>query len=117
MFLRADGSLQPAGGRLVQADLAATLALIAEQGPDAFYRGAVAAAVAAAAAANGGILTTEDFAGYTTSEAAAVTCPYRGHLVLSAPPPSARGIIPCEMLNVLSGLDLAASRAPPPPPL
>ena len=43
-----------AGDRLVQNDLAATLALVAEKGPDAFYNGPIAAAVAAAAAAHGG---------------------------------------------------------------
>ena len=61
-----------AGDRLVQPDLAATLALIAEQGPDAFYRGPIAAAVAAAAAAHGGILTKEDFAALHVAEAAPV---------------------------------------------
>ena len=62
IFLRPDGSPYRAGDRLVQPDLAATLALIAEQGPEAFYRGPIAAAVAAASAAHGGILTKEDFA-------------------------------------------------------
>ena len=82
-----------AGDRLVQPDLAATLALIAEQGPEAFYRGPIAAAVAAAAAAHGGILTKEDFADYTVAEAAPVCCVYRGYLVYSAPPPSAGGTV------------------------
>src|SRR5205085_3095258 len=43
IFLRADGSPYRPGDRLVQSDLAATLSLIAEDGPDAFYRGPVAA--------------------------------------------------------------------------
>src|SRR5215207_9745803 len=60
IFLRPDGSPYRAGDRLVQPDLAATLALVAEQGPEAFYRGPIAAAVAAASAAHGGILTKED---------------------------------------------------------
>jgi gamma-glutamyltranspeptidase/glutathione hydrolase len=106
IFLRADGTPYRAGDRLVQSDLAADLALIAEQGPDAFYRGPIAASVATAAAAHGGLLTAQDFADYRVTEAAPVSCPYRGYLVLSAPPPSAGGIILCEMLNVLSGWDL-----------
>ena len=69
IFLRPDGSPYRAGDRLVQPDLAATLALIAEQGPEAFYHGPIAAAVAAAAAAHGGILTKEDFALYRIAEA------------------------------------------------
>jgi len=111
IFLHQDGSPYRAGDRLVQSDLAATLALIAEQGPDAFYRGPIAAAVAAASAAQGGILTTEDFAAYTVTEAPPVGCSYRRYKILSAPPPSAGGTILCEMLNVLSGWDLAASGA------
>jgi len=109
IFLRADGTPYQAGDRLAQSDLAASLALVAEQGPDAFYRGPIAAAVANAAAAQGGLLTARDFANYRVTEAAPVSCPYRGYLVLSAPPPSAGGIILCEMLNVLSGWDFDAA--------
>ncbi len=107
IFLRADGTPYGAGDRLVQPDLAKTLALIADTGPDAFYRGPIAAAVGRAAAARGGVLTAQDFADYTVSEAAPVTCSYRGYRVLSAPPPSAGGTVLCEMLNVLAGWDLA----------
>ena len=109
IFLRPVGSHYRPGDRLVQPDLAATLALIAEQGPDAFYRGPIAHAVAAASATQGGILTAEDVAAYTVTEAAPVGCAYRGYTILSAPPPSAGGTILCEMLNVLSGWDLAVS--------
>jgi gamma-glutamyltranspeptidase/glutathione hydrolase len=109
VFLRRDGSPYQAGDRLVQSDLAATLALIAERGADAFYRGPIAAAVAAAAAAQGGMLTQADFAAYAVTEAPPVACSYRGYTILSAPPPSAGGTILCEMLNVLSGWDIGAS--------
>jgi gamma-glutamyltranspeptidase/glutathione hydrolase len=109
IFLQPDGSPFHAGDRLLQPDLAKTLALIAEQGPDAFYRGPIAAAVAAASAAQGGILSTEDFVAYKLTEAPPIACEYRGYRILSAPLPSSGGTILCEMLNVLSGWDLAAS--------
>jgi gamma-glutamyltranspeptidase/glutathione hydrolase len=109
IFLRPDGSPYRAGDRLVQPDLAKTLALVAEQGPDAFYRGPIAAAVASASKAQGGLLSAEDFAAYTVAEAPPVTCAYRGYTILSAPPPSSGGVILCEMLNVLSGWNLAGS--------
>jgi gamma-glutamyltranspeptidase/glutathione hydrolase len=113
IFLRDDGTPYRAGDRLVQKDLATSLALIAEHGPDAFYRGPIAAAIAAASAAHGGLLTREDFAAYTVREAPPVGCAYRGHLVLSAPPP-AGGTILCELVNVLGGWDLGTSeRASP----
>ena len=109
IFLRPDGSPYRAGDRLVQPDLAKTLALIAEQSPDAFYRGPIAAAVAAASNTHGGALTAADFADYRVGEAAPITCTYRGHTILSAPLPSSGGTILCEMLNVLSGWGLAGS--------
>ena len=57
IFLKPDGGRYRPGERLVQPDLATTLALIAQRGPDAFYKGTIAEKVAAASAANGGILT------------------------------------------------------------
>jgi gamma-glutamyltranspeptidase/glutathione hydrolase len=109
IFLRGDGSPYQAGDRMVQSDLATTLALIAAKGPDAFYRGPIAAAVAAASAAHGGLLSVADFAAYKVGESAPVACGYRGYRVLSAPLPSSGGTILCEMLNVLAGWDLAAA--------
>jgi gamma-glutamyltranspeptidase/glutathione hydrolase len=109
IFLRPDGAAYRPGDRLTQPDLAATLALVAEHGPDAFYRGPIAAAIARAAAANGGLLTGDDFADYRVREREPVGCIYRGYRVVSAPPPSAGGTILCEMLNVLAGWDLAAA--------
>ncbi|MGE5269109.1 MAG: gamma-glutamyltransferase [Thiohalocapsa sp.] len=114
IFLRPDDVPWGEGDRLVQRDLAATLALIAQQGPQAFYDGPIAAAVAAAATAQGGVLRAEDFASYRAPEAAPVRCRYRGHTVVSAPLPSAGGTILCELLHVLSGWDLAASGAAAP---
>ena len=109
IFLRSDGKPFQAGDRLLQPDLAKTLALIAKQGTDAFYGGPIAAAVAAASARHDGILFAEDFVAYRATEAAPIACEYRGYRILSAPLPSSGGTILCEMLKVLSGWDLAAS--------
>ena len=108
IFLRPDGSLFEPGDRLIQTDLAATLELIAQQGPDAFYKGSIAAAVEKASTENGGILTARDFAAYTVTESGPLTCSYRGYRVVSAPPPSSGGTTMCEILNVLEGHDIAA---------
>ena len=108
-FLRPDGSHLEPGDRLVQSDLAATLELISQRGPEAFYKGPVAAAVEKASRENGGILTAGDFAAYTVTETAPVTCTYRGYLLVSAPPPSSGGTTMCEILNILEGDDIAAS--------
>ena len=109
IFLHPDGSRLEPGDRFVQTDLAATLELIAQQGPDAFYKGPVAAAVEKASSDNGGILTARDFAAYTVTEAAPLTCSYRGYVLVSAPPPSSGGVTMCEILHILEGYDIAAS--------
>jgi gamma-glutamyltranspeptidase/glutathione hydrolase len=106
IFLRPDGARFEPGDRLVQTELAATLDLIAQKGPDAFYKGPIAAAVEKASQQNDGILTTRDFAEYTVTETPPLTCSYRGYLLISAPPPSSGGTAICEILNILEGYDL-----------
>ena len=108
IFLRPDGTnLQP-GDRLVQTDLANTLAAISAAGADAFYHGHIPQTVAAAAKRDGGILTEADFAAYHVEETEPLRCSYRGVVVLSTPPPSSGGTTLCEILNILEGYDMAA---------
>jgi gamma-glutamyltranspeptidase / glutathione hydrolase len=52
------------GERLAQQPLAATLRRIAAEGPDALYRGQIAAGIALAISEGGGILTAQDLANY-----------------------------------------------------
>jgi len=96
------GDTIKAGDIRKQPDLAATLALIARDGPNAFYRGAIAQAIVAASNANGGILSTKDFASYYVNELQPVHCSYRGYDLISAPPPSSGGVTLCEILNIVS---------------
>jgi len=108
IFLHPDGSHFQPGDHLVQRDLAATLAAIAKQGPDAFYHGSIAAAVEKASRTDGGILTALDFALYTVTEGPPLSCSYRGYAILSAPPPSSGGTAICEILDILEGYDMKA---------
>lgn len=96
-----------AGDKLIQKNLAATLKLISEQGPDAFYKGSIADRVVAASAANGGILSKRDFESYTVAEDKPVRCNYRGYELMSAPPPSSGGTTICLILNIVEGYPLA----------
>ena len=102
IFLK-DGERYQVGDTIVQTQLANTLQLISDQGPDAFYKGPIADAIVAASEANGGILSKEDFENYTVSEYDPVTCDYRGYVVISSPPPSSGGTIICEILNIVEG--------------
>lgn len=95
------------GNLLVQKNLAATLKMISEQGPDAFYKGSIADRVVAASAANGGILSRQDLETYTVTEDQPVRCNYRGYELISAPPPSSGGTAICQILNIVEGYPLA----------
>ena len=96
------------GDRLVQADLGRALALIARDGPRAFYEGDIARRMVAASRAHGGIFTMADFANYKARELPPLECDYRGYHIISAPPPSSGGTVICETLNIDEGYDMAA---------
>lgn len=98
------GRVLAPGERLVQPDLARTLALIAEQGPKAFYDGPVAEALVAEMERGGGILTREDLRRYRPVWREPLVGTYRGHSLLAMPPPSSGGITLIESLNILEAL-------------
>ncbi len=106
-FQRADGTVPGPGDLLVQPDLANTLRLIAEQGSDAFYKGAIADLIAAEMARSGGLITKADLAAYTPRERPPIIGSYRGVRVISMPPPSSGGIALVQLLNILERFPLA----------
>ena len=106
-FSRADGTPLQEGDRLVQADLAATLSAIAEQGPRGFYEGPVADRLAAAVAKAGGIMTTDDLKSYQAVIRNPVRGSYRGYDIVSMPLPSSGGTVLVETLNILEGFPMA----------
>lgn len=107
-FFKADGSLYELGETWYQPDLAHTLELIQEHGQDGFYAGENAQRLAGFMAANGGIITEEDLANYAAVEREPIRGTYRGHEIVSMPPPSSGGVVLVEMLNILEGYDLQA---------
>jgi gamma-glutamyltranspeptidase/glutathione hydrolase len=104
-----DGAPFRAGERLVQTDLADSLAAIAKDGASAFYSGPIAAKMVAASRAHGGVFAGVDFAAYKARVMAPLECDYRGYHVISAPPPSSGGVVVCETLGVLAGYDIGAA--------
>src|SRR6516162_6102302 len=105
IFFTPDGVLAP-GATLVQRDLADTLSAIAQDGPQAFYRGAVADKLVAAIRAAGGIMTREDLERYRPIERTPTFGSYRGYRIVSMPPSSSGGVALVEMLNILEGYRL-----------
>jgi len=105
-FLKSDGSNYKEGEVFVQKDLAKTLRLIAQKGPDAFYKGEIAELIAKDMSANGGIITKEDLAKYKPIWREPVKGTYRGYDIISMSPPSSGGTHIIQILNVLEGFDL-----------
>ena len=103
-----DGQPFLPGDTLVQADLAATLERVRDQGRDGFYAGTTARLLAEEMERGGGWITEEDLARYQAVEREPVVGSYRGFDVISMPPPSSGGVALVEMLNLLEGYDLAA---------
>ena len=83
-----DGQLPVVGSHLANADLAHTLALLAQHGRDGFYRGPVAAAIVAASAQGGGALTLDDLAHYEARLVEPIGLDFRGYRLLASPPPT-----------------------------
>ena len=100
-----DGHAPPAGTMFRQPDLARTLRLIADSGPDVFYRGQIADSIVAEMQRGHGLITRNDLAGYRTKWRAPIQVTYRGYTVYSMPPASSGGVTMGEMLNMLEGYD------------
>jgi gamma-glutamyltranspeptidase/glutathione hydrolase len=95
------------GDHLIQTDLAKTLQLIADAGPDAFYAGPLADLLVAEMARGNGLITKADLANYRAQIRTPLHGAYRGYEIIGAPPPSSGGTCLIEMFNILENANLA----------
>src|SRR6185295_18109309 len=95
------------GERFVQADLATTLARVARDGAEEFYRGATAQRIAEAAAAAGSPLAAADLAEHRADWVEPLRMRYRQGEAVSLPPPT-QGFAALAILALLEGFDVAA---------
>ena len=102
-----DGAPLKRGDLLVQKDLAQSMRLIAQQGAKAFYEGAIAQKIAAEMAPHAGAVTLQDLREYKVAEREPVRGTYRGHEVVTMPPPSSGGTHLVQILNMLEQWPLA----------
>ena len=103
-FLPGD-SAPPPGTVWRQPDLARTLQLISDSGPDVFYRGQVADLIAAEMQRGGGLVTKDDLRRYRPKWRTPIQLRYRGYTIYSMPPPSSGGVTMGEILNIMEGYD------------
>ena len=101
VFFPANGEPPGVGETLRQKNLAWTLGEIRKNGPDAFYRGAVAEKIAAYMEKEGGLITRRDLESYSPVTRKPSVGNYRGYRIHSMPPPSSGGVHLVQMLNIL----------------
>lgn len=102
------GGKAPAFGDVIKLpELAQSYRLIAEDGRDGFYCGAIAKEIDRFSRANGGYLTLNDFTRHTSEWIDPVSTNYRGYDVWELPP-NGQGIAALQMLNLLEPYDLKA---------
>ena len=106
IFLHEDGSAPKLGETLVQSDLANTLETIARDGEAGFYRGPVADKIASAVQSGGGRMAAADLAEYQALVRPAIKGTYRGHEIVSMPPPSSGGAHVVQILNLMEGFPI-----------
>jgi gamma-glutamyltranspeptidase/glutathione hydrolase len=105
------GQFYKEGELFRQPELATTFARLQRFGPNEFYEGETARLIVADMKRNNGLMTMEDLRGYVAKERAPVRGNYRGHEIISMPPPSSGGAVLIEMLNILEGFDLQKMEA------
>ena len=101
IFLKPDGSAYQIGETFRQPLMAETLARIAKDGADEFYKGDMAREIANDMQKNGGWITYDDLANFPDPKIVpAIKSTYRGHDVISLPPPFG-GWVMLQILNLL----------------
>ena len=97
----------PAGTRLRRPDYAASLRLIAREGPAALYGGRLGKAFADFMRATGGLIDEQDLAAVRPVTRGPIRATYRGYEIVGPPPPSSAGVHIAQMLGILEGFDIA----------
>ncbi len=100
-FLDGDGKAWQVGTVHTQPALARTLQAIADHGPDAFYKGAIAQDMVETLQGHGGLQTLADFAAARGEYVKPISTEFRGRTVYECPP-NGQGITALLIMNILS---------------
>ncbi len=103
------GGRVPSEGELFRnPELAWTYKQIAQSGPAAFYKGAVATKILATSTSHDGTMTAADLAEFDGEWVDPISTTYHGWTVYELPP-NGQGIAALEMLNIMETFPLAAA--------
>lgn len=108
IFLR-ESRAPAVGTRIVQKDLARSLQQLAERGMAGFYQGEPAQRLMQGVRGGGGIWSLEDLANYRVAVRQPLINTFGDVRIITAPPPSAGGVVLLEALKILEHFDLAAA--------
>ncbi|TDH24238.1 gamma-glutamyltransferase [Segetibacter sp. 3557_3] len=95
------------GDTLFQKDLAKTLRRISDKGSAGFYEGETARLIVAEMQRGKGVITLNDLKSYRAKERPALIFNYKGHEVITMPPPSSGGVLLMQMLKMVEKRPLA----------
>lgn len=88
-----DGNMPQIGERLFLPEFGEAIERLAQDGPDPFYTGEVAATISDYICEHGGTITREDFAAYSVEDRVPGETEYRGRRIITNPPPSSGGLL------------------------
>ena len=94
------------GEQLRQPELAQSLKLISSKGTAGFYEGTTAHQIMALMKSQGGLIDYRDLTDFTAPWVEPVKGVFRGHTVISMPPPSSGGITLLQILRLIEPFDL-----------
>ncbi len=80
--------------------MARAFRLLAEKGPEVFYKGEIAAAILKTSQGQGGTISAEDLASFSSEWVQPISTEYRGWRVYELPP-NGQGMAALEMLNIM----------------
>lgn len=89
------------GDTLKQPELAATLRRIRDKGQAGFYEGETARLIVEEMKRGNGIISLADLKTYKAKERKPLVFTYKGHTIISMPPPSSGGILVWQMLKMV----------------
>lgn len=102
-----DGKPPALGEVFRNPEYARALELIARQGENAFYRGAIASAILKTSNDLGGVMTAADLSQYQAQWVQPISTTYRGWKVYELPP-NGQGMAALEMLNIMERFPLGS---------
>jgi len=95
------GRVPAIGEKFSNPELAKTLRLLADKGPDEFYRGEIAQAILKTSTSLGGTMQAADLAEFSSEWVEPISIDYRGWKIYELPP-NGQGMAALEMLNIMA---------------